>query len=83
MLKQSTIFVWNLGEEKPPSLDATLPEEIGVGLAGTTQPVLCLLLADLAMQASLQNIGHCFSRGEISLYHANLVIRRDLESENV
>ena len=58
MLEQSSIVVRNVGKEEPPALDVTLPEEIGIGLVGGSQPLLGLLLADLAMPASLQDIRH-------------------------
>ena len=55
-----SIIVWKERKEEPPALDVTLPKEIGVGLVGSYQSVLGLLLADLAMPASLQNTRHSY-----------------------
>ena len=60
MLEQSSIVVRNVGKEEPPSLDVTLPEEIGIGLVGGSQPVLGLLFADLAVPTSLQDPRHAY-----------------------
>ena len=55
VFKDSTIFVRDVRQDKPVSLDLTLPEEVRLGFVDSQQPHLGLLKAEMAMPALLDN----------------------------